>query len=661
MNKSSPPITQNPLIYYSQLKSVNGVKFTPREIDVIACLLSGKGSKTIAHFLSIEEKTVETHKYNIMRKLECNSKEGIIEFIEKSDKFSVLKQHYLTLLSEAIFEKHLSKILSFNRNIRHSSLLFYEKNSHFINQLENHLKRAGINIFGESLDKHKSLPQLIHHITAQEVESIIYIISRPLLEKMKEPDNQSKLEMAELTQKLAQNNTRVIFVLERDDISLEIPQEIRDAGYVDFGTEDSYYFTVLKVLQTLLPKVDLDKFTSDFKHQYQTIYESSAKTSSQTWSPIDDLPQAENSGSSISSVFSKQKRKIVVFGSTLVLSSTCLLFLTLNNNSYYPKGPSEKIHNLQSIRSDLPIPADKTLLNRPELLKQIDEALKGNEGIQTVALVGIGGAGKTTLARQYAQKQKAPIIWEINAETKGSFIGSFENLAYSLCRRDEERKTLRELQDIKNSLDRQERIILFVKERLKLYPNWVLIFDNIEKFDSLQTYFPSDSATWGSGKIIVTTRDANIQNNNHINQTIHIGELKRQEKYLLFSNIMHQGNIHNISTPHQEQTHKFLNHLPPFPLDISIAAYYLKTTNVTYEKYLEYLKEYNQSFESIQENILKETNEYTKTRYGIVTLSLKNLIEINEIFPSLLLFVSLLDSQNIPKDLLSTLKEGINK
>ena len=36
---------------------------------------------------------------------------------------------------------------------------------------------------------------------------------------------------------------------------------------------------------------------------------------------------------------------------------------------------------------------------------------------QTVALVGLGGSGKTTLAHQYANKQKANIVWEINAES----------------------------------------------------------------------------------------------------------------------------------------------------------------------------------------------------------------------------------------------------
>lgn len=91
---NSQNFTQNLVSYYNHLKLINGVKFTPREIDIIACLLSAKGLKTIALFLSIEEKTIETHKYNIMRKLECNTielndkttKQDIRQYLDQSAK-----------------------------------------------------------------------------------------------------------------------------------------------------------------------------------------------------------------------------------------------------------------------------------------------------------------------------------------------------------------------------------------------------------------------------------------------------------------------------------------------------------------------------------------------------------------------------------------------
>ena len=37
-------------------------------------------------------------------------------------------------------------------------------------------------------------------------------------------------------------------------------------------------------------------------------------------------------------------------------------------------------------------------------------------------LLGVGGSGKTTVARAYARSKKPSIIWEINTEAKGGIL-----------------------------------------------------------------------------------------------------------------------------------------------------------------------------------------------------------------------------------------------
>jgi len=86
---------------------------------------------------------------------------------------------------------------------------------------------------------------------------------------------------------------------------------------------------------------------------------------------------------------------------------------------------------------------------------------------------------------------------------------------------------------------------------------------------------------------------------------------------------------------------KFLKGIPSFPLDVVVAAYYLKTTDLPYEKYPAYLENYNKGFENIQKNILKEAGNYTKTRYSIVALSINKLITGNKDFSDLLLLIRL--------------------
>src|SRR5262249_12346298 len=113
------------------------------------------------------------------------------------------------------------------------------------------------------------------------------------------------------------------------------------------------------------------------------------------------------------------------------------------------------------------IPADSTLLIRDELLSQIHQALNNQDEIQTLALVGIGGAGKTTIARLYAREQTCPVVWEINSETQESIICSFENLAYALSQTEDEKKILRGLSKMSNPKDKEDKIILFVREKLR--------------------------------------------------------------------------------------------------------------------------------------------------------------------------------------------------
>ncbi|MBX9804985.1 MAG: tetratricopeptide repeat protein [Alphaproteobacteria bacterium] len=621
MNKSKPLITQISASYHNQLKIINGVKFTPREIDVIAGLLSGKGSKTIARFLSIEEKTVETHKYNVMRKLECNTKEGIIHFVEKSDKFSALKNHYITLLREAIFEKYLNQISTHCRNIGQNCIVVYAKDenkSTFINQLVKDLGLAGIKAYPEEKVNLKPLSILNN----QEAPSIIYLASGTFIEKLNLGDSQAKLEVAALTNNLDQGQRKILFLYEGSETPLDIPQEIQEAGYVDCGLQKDYYFVVFEILQALLPNYNAEKIILEFKEQYKTI------SDSYDYSHLDQK-FADNHD------FNYSK---------------------LNNAGENEVGYTLNSHRKTSIKSDLIIPTETTFLHRPTVMSQIGNVLSGNEDIQTVALVGIGGAGKTTMARRYARNQDGSVVWEINSETQENLMSSFENLAYALSQTEDEKRVLRGLQEISNLKDKEDKVILFVKDKLRSEDKWFLIYDNVGKFSDIQKYFPFNVETWGKGKVIITTRDSTIQHNNHVKAAITVAELDTNDKFTLFNNIIDRDGASQLDDNNKEQITSLLSFIPPFPLDVSIAAYYLKTTNLPYKNYIAHLGEYNIDLDNIQQDIIKEATQYEKTRYSIVTLSLQCFLNYNKEFEDLLLLISLIDSQQIPKDLLSSYK-----
>lgn len=311
------------------------------------------------------------------------------------------------------------------------------------------------------------------------------------------------------------------------------------------------------------------------------------------------------------------------------------------------------------IRSALIIPTQSVLLNRPEEIAKIDEKFKGQNGIKSVVLIGPGGAGKTILARQYAHAQKASVIWEINAETNESINYSFESLARSLAKTDEGQKILKGIQEIKDLSEKEDKLLEFIRDHLKSAIPWCLIYDNVEEFGEVQKYFPQDVETWGQGKIILTTRDNSLESSKYVNSSIKIQELALDEKLALFRKILANEEASLFSTTSIEKTKLFLGEIPPYPLDVSMAAYYLKMVGIPYNVYLTNLAKNKEEFVNIQERFLKEVGDYTKTRYGILTLSLQHLMRVDKKFGNLLLLMSLLSSQNIPRAIMDRFEDNL--
>jgi len=640
-----PPKTINLLqnIYVEHLKLINGVKLTRREVDIIAFFICGRSAKKIASFFSISPKTVENHTHNIMLKLGCHSRESIIDFIERSDKLPILREYYTTILAEAAFNQCLKNLAHLIRKENLSCCITYNSEKHtpdlLIHHLEASLKLSGIKVLEvipyppHSLQKVSKDYHVIYifpneeEITSQEMDGVTFWVK---------------------------NNNQVLFLLFEENTFEDVLKGVHDTQLLIFKDQESYYFVIFSILKRLFPTLDFESIVSDFTKQYECI----EGTSDLKELPLSaDALEVETKEESLTRHVMRRilnKRKpLFISLMTMVMLSGYFFFLRGNQSQFKAQLENEGEKTLPSIRSELIVPTNSVLLNRPDLMAQIDELFKGWSGIQTIALIGVGGAGKTTLAHYYAHSQNLPIIWVINAETKETLNESFEDLAHALAKKEEDQKILRGLLKVKIAAEREERTLQFVKERLKLHSNWLLIYDNVVKFTDIQKHFPRDSGKWGHGRVILTTQDSNIESNKHVNNAIQIGILNPEQKLSLFIKIMNNGGALSFTPEQIEDSKKFLAELPSFPLDVSVAAYYLKATNITYKKYIENMVNYNKHFSNIQKEILKETGDYTKTRYGIITLSLKHLIDKNKNFRDFLLFISLLDSQNIPRELLA--------
>jgi tetratricopeptide (TPR) repeat protein/DNA-binding CsgD family transcriptional regulator len=635
--------------YFLPIETINGIKFTPREIDILACILGRRTAKKIASSLHISPKTVENHIRNIMQKLDCNSQERIIDFIEETQEAPLLKQRYTRLFCQASFEQSLKDIsIQTKKHPLHCTIIdVSEDATHtpLIIQLKQHLENAGIPTEIKVENGLASLDSLRKDSETHSEECRLYVLSKALKEEI-----QICPELGKTLQKESKDSSTSLFLISHKERKGIITKCFTIKNLTS-PAEIIYYYSFFELLKYLSPALKLDEIAFKLKNQCEGTIEAPG---------VNFSPQPFTDRSY------KERKKAACYPSNIFFTlkkwkfplAFCLLAIVCFSAGFISFKNGESGQGSNAAHSDLTLPAKFSLLDRPELINEINTKLKGQEGIQTIALVGLAGSGKKVLARQYARGQDTQIVWEINSEVKETIVSSFERLAYALAKSEEDQRSLRALQDMNSLPEREDKIILFVQEKLKNYPNWILIYYNLEDFSHIEKYFPQDFG-WGRGKVIVTTTDNNIQDNKYINQVIEVGELNEKQQLDLFVKILHKNSSEKLLPEQNKSVKGFLNQIPPFPLDVSIAAYYIKETKTPYDTYIKYLNAHTPEFNQLQEDVLKEIGGYKKTRYHIVSLSLKKLLNSSREYRDLLLYLSLLGSKNIPRDLLYTYKDKL--
>jgi tetratricopeptide (TPR) repeat protein/DNA-binding CsgD family transcriptional regulator len=598
-------------LYTSCLVTICGVKFTIREIDIIACVLHNRGEKKIASLLMISPRTVGTHLHNIMLKIGKNSREHIIDFIEKSGKLQFVKKYYLQILVQSSFEQNLTKIgKTISRRVIDCLINVNQLNveeKHKLNSITTHLKLANINLVaGDSGSE--ACKYNIHFITSSwipkaEPGDIFLLLNKPSGE---------------------------------DDLS--------HLNYIDFHQDADYYLSVFMLLKNILNDKEITQISNEFIEEYEAIKSS--------WEGGDaELPGEIDGKTSIIYAKTSRKSALVLLAVTFFVVINSILYF--NDNSIFLQ--RENSQNL--LHSELSLPRDGLLLERKNIITQIKDSFKNKPGIQTVALVGIGGSGKSTIAKKYARESSASLIWEVNAESLATLSSSIKQIAYAIAMKDNIRNELDQILGIKEIAEQEKGLILFLRKKTKSCPGWLIIFDNVKTFKDIEKFFPRDSAVWGDGNVIITTSDNNIAHNENIwsENIIQVGPLSNKNKLALFSSILGKESVNKYKIDYR----KCLEEIPPFPLDVSIAAHYIKAMHIRCSEYSKYSSDNNTIFMNTQRNILNNVGEYSKTRYDIISLPIQHMVDESSDFRDLLLMISAINSQNIPKSLLTAYKDDI--
>jgi hypothetical protein len=139
-------------------------------------------------------------------------------------------------------------------------------------------------------------------------------------------------------------------------------------------------------------------------------------------------------------------------------------------------------------------PRPELLAGREQLLADLDARLTAGRGPwpRVVALYGLGGAGKTSVAVEYAHRHLAEVgvAWQLAAENRTVLADGFGQLAAQLGAR-----------DVADTRDP----VASVHGVLAAFPDeWLLIFDNAPDRASVEAFLPPA----GPGRVLITSQSA---------------------------------------------------------------------------------------------------------------------------------------------------------
>jgi hypothetical protein len=201
------------------------------------------------------------------------------------------------------------------------------------------------------------------------------------------------------------------------------------------------------------------------------------------------------------------------------------------------------------------------LAGREELLAALDArlvAVEGNSGPRVVALCGLGGAGKTSVAIEYAHRHLAEVgvCWQFPAEDPAALAAEFGVLAAQLG--------AREVADSRDPVASVHAVLA------RASAGWLVVFDNVPDRASVAPFVPPA----GPGRVLITTQNQHWQSAQALD--VPVLDLEVAAGFL----------VNRTGDPDRAAARELAVQLGGLPLALEQAAAYLQATGTTLARYL---------------------------------------------------------------------------
>ena len=224
---------------------------------------------------------------------------------------------------------------------------------------------------------------------------------------------------------------------------------------------------------------------------------------------------------------------------------------------------------------------EKLIIGGDEKVKAIRQAFEKNNTVSsTLTLSGLGGTGKTVVARKYVYQYGYlyDLIWWIDAQSKDSISHAYEEFVIQ--------------NNLTNNTDYKQnsnRIVDIVKEWMLETNNWLFIFDGVVDFETIQSFIPEKH----KGNVLITSRDSLWKNSDISAITMDIFSTETATKFLKQRGVRGK----------EEDLIKLSTTLGNIPLNMEVAAKYIVENNLTV---IDFLTQYN----SLEENAANSSSTY---------------------------------------------------